>query len=296
MALFGLLNLNKPKGVTSRRVVDQAQRLTRPAKAGHAGTLDPFARGVLIVCVGQATRLIEYLHRLPKRYVATFQLGQRSDTEDVEGRVTPLENPPRPTLRQIEQTAAGLLGEIQQVPPAYSALKVQGQRAYDLARAGERVELAARPVVIHAIEVLEYAYPSLCLEVCCGSGTYIRSLGRDLAEALETGAVMSNLTRTAIGDFLIDDAVDPASLTRENLSRHLLPPQLAVASLPSLELTPAQFAQIRHGRAILAPADSKAEEFAGLDSSGQLAAILKRSEHDELRPGQTSQRRTNPAN
>ena len=157
--ISGILNVAKAGGMTSRRVVDMVQRLVRPTKAGHAGTLDPLATGVLVVCIGQATRLIEYVQRMPKTYEGTFLLGRTSDTEDVEGAVVELENPPQPTREAIEEAATKFLGTIQQRPPAYSALKVKGRRAYDLARAGKTVDLAPRPVEIYGIEVMSYQYP-----------------------------------------------------------------------------------------------------------------------------------------
>ena len=139
------MNLKKSGGVTSRDVVNVVQRLVRPLKAGHAGTLDPLATGVLVICVGAGTRLIEYVQRMPKTYVGTFLLGRESDTEDVEGQVVELADPPRPTLDQITDAAAKLTGEIIQRPPAYSALKVAGRRAYELARKGKPVELKSAP-------------------------------------------------------------------------------------------------------------------------------------------------------
>ena len=189
----GLLNLNKPAGMTSRDVVNIVQRLSRPAKAGHAGTLDPLADGVLVVCVGSATRLIEYVQRMPKRYVGTFLLGRQSPTEDIEGEVTELPDAPVPTREQIEAAARRFVGRIEQRPPAFSALKIRGRPAYKLARQGKPVELAPRPVEIYRIEVKKYRYPELVLEIDCGGGTYVRSLGRDLAESLGTAAVMSAL-------------------------------------------------------------------------------------------------------
>ena len=152
----GLLNLNKPGGLTSRRMVDLVQRLALGAKAGHAGTLDPLATGVLVVCVGAATRLIEYVQRMRKSYRATFLLGRHSPTEDIEGEVTFLENPPVPTLAQIHAAAETLTGAIKQRPPAYSALKIEGRRAYAMARKGETVALEARTVEIYRIEVQRY--------------------------------------------------------------------------------------------------------------------------------------------
>jgi tRNA pseudouridine55 synthase len=275
MPCLGLLNINKPAGMTSREVVNHVQKLVRPAKAGHAGTLDPLATGVLIVGVGRATRLIEFVQQLPKQYRATFLLGRHSDTEDTEGQVVELPNPAVPRRDQIEAQALKFLGEQMQRPPAYSALKVRGQRAYDLARAGAPPELVPRPIVILALEVLAYDYPQLELRIACSSGTYVRSLGRDLAEALGTAAVMSALVRTAVGHFRLAEAVELATLTPNTLSRHLLPPRQAVAHLPARELTAAELARIARGMSIPSAGAQQGEHFAALDKQGQLAAILE---------------------
>ncbi|MBU4397786.1 MAG: tRNA pseudouridine(55) synthase TruB, partial [Planctomycetes bacterium] len=224
----GILNLNKPAGISSRRAVDLVKRLVRPAKVGHAGTLDPLATGVLVVCVGAATRLTEYVQRMPKRYLGTFLLGRRSPTEDVEGDVTELSDAPVPTHAQIAAAAECFVGRIAQRPPSFSAIKVKGRRAYKLARGGQRVQLPARPVNVYRIEVKAYKYPELVLDVECGGGTYIRSLGRDLAESLGTAAVMSALTRTAVGNFRIEQSVDPNVLDCSNLTGWLQPPLAAV--------------------------------------------------------------------
>src|SRR5215213_4779856 len=144
MVPFGLLNVNKPPGVTSREAVDRVERLVRPAKAGHAGTLDPLATGVLVICVGQATRLIRFVQRMPKRYRATFLLGYSSESDDTEREVVAIPNAVVPTRSMIDFVLPQFLGEIQQRPPAYSAIKVAGRRAYKLARRGKEVELAAR--------------------------------------------------------------------------------------------------------------------------------------------------------
>ncbi len=149
----GLLNINKPGGMTSRDAVDLVQRLARPAKVGHAGTLDPLATGVLVLCVGAATRLIEYVQRMPKRYTGTFLLGRHSPTEDCDGEVTMLVDPPIPTLGQVEAAVKQFVGRLMQRPPAYSALKVAGRRAYDLARRGEDVQLQPRPIEVHSLAV-----------------------------------------------------------------------------------------------------------------------------------------------
>ncbi len=285
MPQHGVLNLNKPAGWTSRQVVNVVQRLAKPDKVGHAGTLDPLATGVLVVCVGAATRLIEYVQRMPKTYRGTFLLGRQSPTEDVDGQVTELPNPPMPSRDRIVEAAARLVGQIQQRPPAYSALKVDGRRAYALARKGEHVELKPRPVTVYRIELTAYDYPELTLDVECGSGTYIRSLGRDLAESLGTAAVMSALTRTAIGGFHLAEAIDPAGLTPSDWAGHLQPPLTAVGSLPRIELSAAEATEIRHGRVIRRHTPgSDTPEYAAIDPTGRLTAILISRGGDQLGP------------
>ncbi|MFO1021107.1 MAG: tRNA pseudouridine(55) synthase TruB [Planctomycetales bacterium] len=212
----GVLNLNKPAGMTSRQVVDRVQILAGDLKVGHAGTLDPLATGVLLVAVGAGTRLISYLQDKPKHYRGEFLLGRESETEDVEGEVHELPNPPIPSREELEQAASQFVGKIQQVPPRFSAKKIGGRRAYKLARRGKEFELEPRTVVIHALQIVEYEYPKLVLDIHCGSGTYVRSLGRDLARQVGTAAVMSNLERTAIGSFDITRGVSPDDLTLEN--------------------------------------------------------------------------------
>jgi tRNA pseudouridine55 synthase len=281
----GLLNLNKPAGMTSRQAVDVVQRLARPAKAGHAGTLDPLATGVLVVAVGNASRLIEYVQRMPKQYTGTFLLGRRSQTDDIEGDVVELERPPLPARDELLAAARRLVGRIQQRPPAYSALKIAGRRAYDLARRGESPELQPRPVTVYSLDVLRYEYPELVLRIECSGGTYVRALGRDLAESLGTAAVMSALVRTAIGNFRIEEALDPRELTAETWADRLLPMLRAVETLPQVVLTAEQLDRIRHGLTIPHPAASTdADEFAAVDSTGQLVAILRKRGGETLGP------------
>jgi tRNA pseudouridine55 synthase len=282
--MFGLLNVNKPRGVTSRDVVNRVARVLRGVKAGHAGTLDPLATGVLVVCLGPATRLVEYVQRMPKRYVGTFLLGRTSDTEDVEGHVTELVEPPHPTHEQIEQVLPKFSGEIEQLPPAFSALKVGGKRAYDLARQGKQVDLKPRRVVVHEIAVTRYEYPEIELEIACGSGTYIRSLGRDIARMLGTAAVMSALQRTAIGEFHVEQACQMQQLTETSLAEFVLPPSRALAELPSLRLTGDEIRRVSHGMSIENRWKSRAKEIAGLDESDRLVAILTPRTRDWLRP------------
>jgi tRNA pseudouridine55 synthase len=275
MTPFGLLNLNKPPGITSRAAVNQVQRLVRPAKIGHAGTLDPLASGVLVVPVGPATRLVDYVQQLPKTYVATFLLGRHSATEDSDGDVILLRDPPVPAPADVAKAAKRFVGQIEQRPPAFSALKVAGRRAYDLARRGEAVHLEPRSIMVHRIDVLQYEYPELTLRIECGSGTYVRSLGRDMAEALGTAAVMSALVRTAIGRFTVDGAVAPEQLAADTWLAFLRPPLEAVAHLPQVRLTADQVARVHAGQMIpLAsfPADA---ELAATNTSGRLVSILR---------------------
>jgi tRNA pseudouridine55 synthase len=271
----GVLNLIKPAGMTSRRVVDRVQRLGRRLKAGHAGTLDPLASGVLVVCVGAATRLIPYVQAMRKRYRATFLLGRQSPTEDVEVPVTELLDPPIPSLEAIRQAARGLTGEILQRPPEFSALKVEGRRAYDLARAGKPVDLRPRPVTVYRIDVEAYEYPELRLAVECGSGTYVRSLGRDLAASLGTAAVMSQLVRLAIGSFTIEEAATLESLDKEHWADRLLAPLRAVETLPRIVLTAAEIGRLQSGQPIARQVPHQAgEELAGVCVDGRLVSIL----------------------
>ncbi len=282
--LCGLLNIDKPAGITSRKVVDRVQRLARPAKAGHAGTLDPLATGVLVVCVGSGTRLIEYVQRQPKRYDATFLLGRDSPTWDTDSEVQEIADAPRPDRTAIEAACQRFVGRIAQQPPAFSALKVQGRRAYDLARAGQQVELAPRPVEIYGIDVLEYAYPALRLSIECGSGTYIRSLGHDLAEAVGTAAVMSRLTRTAIGQFTLREALRLDDLDPERLRECLQSPLAAVPDLPRVMLSAREKTAVTQGRTIRPSIDCTTHaEWAGVDEQNRLVAILIPVGSSELR-------------
>jgi len=283
-----ILNLNKPSGMSSRQAVDCVKRLVKPAKVGHAGTLDPLATGVLVVCIGRATRLIEFVQQMPKRYLATFLLGHTSPTEDIEGEVIELLDPPVPSREQIEQACATFVGTIQQRPPAFSALKVGGKRAYELARRGQAVDLRPRAVTIYTLQLIDYEYPRLVLDVRCGSGTYIRSLGRDLAESLGTGAVMSALVRTEIGPFGIENAIDPRELTASVLRTAVQPPQAALGGLPSIVLDDFEIHAVAHGRFVsrdVAIGLVKNDDLiVAMDCDDHMVALLKRGDDGSLRP------------
>lgn len=288
--MFGLVNLNKPKGVTSRDAVNRVQWLARRVtgqkklKVGHAGTLDPIATGVLVICLGPATRLLEHVQRMPKQYRGTFLLGRRSPSDDVELEQELLAEPPVPTADQIEVALPSFVGDIQQVPPAYSAIKIDGKKAYDLARRGDEVEMKPRPVTIHGIELVRYDYPELVLDIRCGSGTYIRALGRDLAESLGTAAVMSELERTAIGAFRVDEATELGQLDEESLTEAILPPELALPDAARVDLTAAAVEDLRHGRPIDRKVDNAEDELALFTPEGKLLALGKIGRGGKLWP------------
>ena len=273
--MFGLVNIHKPKKMTSREVVNLVQRRVRPHKVGHAGTLDPLATGVLLVGIGPATRLLEYVHAMEKQYRAVFLFDKSSDTDDTDGRVvdqTPAG--PTPTLLEVESATRRFVGQIEQVPPVYSAIKVRGKRSYQLARSGMRPHLKARPVQIHDLVVLDYAYPRLEIDVVCGSGTYIRALGRDIALRLGTTAVMSELTRTRIGVFDLVSAVGVDRIMSEPISEMMLSPELALGDVPRIELSADEVEVIANGGVVVRDDASRNGVWAGIHG-GQLVSILK---------------------
>lgn len=202
-----LFAINKPKGPTSFRIVAQVRRITGIKKVGHAGTLDPLASGVLVVAVGrEATKKISETVAKEKEYVADIRLGQVSSTDDEEGEKT-IVNGRQPDQSEILEALKRFVGDIQQIPPQFSAIKIAGQPAYKSARKGEELKLAARSVIIKEIELLNYSYPDIKIRVVTGPGVYIRSLARDIGEVLKTGAYMSDLIRTRVGEFRIEDAL-----------------------------------------------------------------------------------------
>ena len=195
----GVIAVDKPRGISSRRVVDAVTRALSMRAVGHAGTLDPLASGVMIVCVGHATKLVDHLHMLPKHYSASFLLGRSSPSDDFETPIEVEENPPQPSHDEVEGAANAFRGEILQRPCDYSAVHVDGKRAYRLARKGRTLELEAKRVRIESLVITDYQWPRLAVDVVCSSGTYIRALGRDLAESLGTKAVMESLVRLRWG-------------------------------------------------------------------------------------------------
>ena len=249
--LFGVLNLLKPEGITSRDLVNRVQRLVKPAKVGHAGTLDPMATGVLLVCVGPATKLISMLQEGAKTYRTEFTLGMSSDTDDATGKISLPETPAEPRqLAEIMPYLEAMTGNVLQVPPDFSAVHVNGQRAYALARRGESLELNAKTVRIDEIRILNYAWPKLELEITCGSGTYIRSIARDLGLQLGCGALMSRLERTRVGNFSIAESLPEDQITVATIQERIRPAVEIVAGLPAFDCSADDVVHLVCGRQI----------------------------------------------
>lgn len=242
----GLVIVDKPAGITSHDVVSRVRRLAGTRKVGHAGTLDPMATGVLVLGINRATRLLGHLTLTDKSYAATIRLGVTTTTDDAEGEITQITDTAGLTPGSVEPALLAFRGEIDQVPTAVSAIKVNGQRAYKLARAGEDVVLAPRRVRIDEIRVTRMDLPEVDITVRCSSGTYIRAIARDLGDALGVGGHLTALRRTAVGSFTIEQAHTLDQLGEEFA---LLPIELAArASFPSLELDHERAADVRYGR------------------------------------------------
>ncbi|HKZ55559.1 MAG TPA: tRNA pseudouridine(55) synthase TruB [Anaerolineales bacterium] len=281
---FGLLVIDKPVGPTSHHVVDIVRRGTHIRKAGHAGTLDPRASGVLVLCLGAATRLSEYLSTSAKRYQAVIRFGATTGTYDADGKVI-RSSGKLPTLDQVQANLPAFVGEIEQVPPPYSAVKVRGQRAYDLARAGEDPGLGPRRVTIYRLELLDYHPPDLTIEVECSAGTYIRSLAHDLGQRLGCGGYLASLRRTAAGPFKIEEAVPLAKLETSFASgaweSFLRPAVDALPELPTIMVDQQGLESIRFGHRIpAAPGSSGMARAIGPD--GDLLAVLEAVEGGTL--------------
>ncbi len=287
MNFDGLLVIDKPRGMTSRDAVDRVQRwFPRKTRIGHTGTLDPLATGVLVVCIGTATRLTEYVQNMPKVYRAGITLGATSDTDDADGVVTPTPDAILPEVGKIEQELTAFVGKIEQVPPSYSAAKVHGRRAYALARKGTEFDLNPRPVTIHRIELLQYQPPNLEVLVRCGKGTYIRSLARDLGVRLSCGGYIASLRRLSVGCFTEKEAVH---IDADGATAHerLLPAWRAVQDWPPIALSEDETVKLRNGQQIAQPNDlalhGDCTEMAVLDHTGNTLAIVERID-GRLRP------------
>lgn len=249
----GILLIDKPAGVTSFEVVRRARRALKIRKIGHLGTLDPFATGLLPLCLLEATKLVPYLMPEPKTYRARVKLGVTTDTQDSTGTIVAT-NEAMPTLDQITQVVVTFVGELTQVPPRYSALHYQGERAYRLARRGEVVDLAPRTVTIYDLTVDEAAIPEFTITVKCSQGTYIRTLAQDLGEALGCGAHLAALRRLAVGAFRVEDALPLAALeevSREELAGRIVPLTACLPGMRLIEVDADAARQLRQGRPLV---------------------------------------------
>ncbi len=281
----GILIVDKPGGCTSHDVAARVRRLAGQRRVGHAGTLDPMASGVLVVLLGQATRLSEYLLRHDKAYTAEVRLGQTTDTDDAEGQIIASSTEPLPAREQVEAALAGLRGEIQQTPPIYAAIKIQGQPAYRRARRGEVLALPARTVTIHRLTLVAWEPPCLTLDVACSAGVYVRSLARDLGQTLGCGAHLAGLRRTRSGPFGIEQATPLDELLAQDAGRawqrHLLPLDAGLPEMDAWRLTDEESRRLRWGQSIAGPT-MQTPLARAYDEAGALLAIVERDSESGL--------------
>ena len=291
----GFLNLYKPAGITSMAALRRVKRATgQRRKVGHAGTIDPLAEGVLPICFGQATRLMEDVVSGRKRYRMAMRLGATSTTYDAEGDITESAYPAEITRREIETALVNFVGRIEQVPPMYSAIKVDGRRLYELARAGKEVERAPRPVQVYEIHIDEISLPYLRLTVDCGKGTYLRSIAHDLGQALGCGGYVTELCRLSCGRFKAEHGVTLEGLedsaAEGDWRVHLQPVDWALRDYPAFRVTSDQATFIKHGQAIQPLGDAAAApEAPGMwrayDPDGVFLALLQfQGEADRWQP------------
>ncbi len=273
----GVLNFDKGAGETSFSVVNRLRRLTGARRVGHAGTLDPLATGVLPILFESATRLAEFALKLPKTYVADIHLGYVTETDDAEAEPQPVGDPSAIGPAQVETALATFSGRILQQPPAYSAVKVEGKRAYALARKGEATRLAPREVEVYAASLLDFEAGSHAIarvEVRCGSGTYLRAIARDLGDRLGVGGYLGRLVRTAYGPLTLERAVRADELTTaESIADRLLPAEVILPEMERVRLNVEQEAQVRQGRAVRVVPEPGPGLVRAHDTDGRLVAL-----------------------
>jgi tRNA pseudouridine55 synthase len=275
--ISGVIVIDKPIGMTSHDVVQIVRKGTNIRRAGHTGTLDPRASGVLVVLVGPAVRLSEYVSASDKRYQAVIQLGTTTDTYDADGRVLSTTSVDI-SEKQFDDVLQSFVGQIEQVPPPYSSVKVKGRHAYDMARNGEEVDLEPRMINVYNLDLLEWAPPEAVIDVYCSSGTYVRSLAHDLGEKLGCGAHLIGLRRTKSGRFTLRDAVPLRKLREafenDTWEKLIIPAAEALTDWPAVELTTEQLDIVRHGRRI--PAEPGSGTMArAISEEGELIGLLE---------------------
>lgn len=273
----GVLNIDKPLKMTSHGVVDRVRRLTGIRRVGHGGTLDPLASGVLVVALGRATRLLEYVAGQAKQYEARVHLGKISDTYDGEGHI--VDGPAvEVSRREVEEALGQFRGAIRQIPPMHSALKKDGRPLYQLARQGVEVEREAREVTVYSLQIAEWDPPIVELKLACSTGTYVRSLAHDLGQVLGCGAYLAGLRRTAVGSFALQDAVSLDQLTSENVRSYLQSPDSAVWHLPRLEVSKEDARRLTNGQWLTgAGATVETEMARAYDSDGVFVGVVTRA-------------------
>jgi tRNA pseudouridine55 synthase len=279
-AVSGVLVIDKPVGMTSHGVVQVVRQGTGIRRAGHTGTLDPRASGVLVVLVGPAVRISEYVSASDKRYQAIIRLGETTDTYDADG-VVIKRSPVNFDTEQIEEALTHFVGKVEQVPPAYSAKRVHGKKAYELAREGEEVELEPKEIDVYHLELLEWDPPEAIVDVFCSSGTYVRSLANDLGEFLGCGGHLVGLRRTKSGEFALRDAIQLRKLEEAFAAgdwyKYLIPAAEALGDWPSRELSNEEVDLVRHGHRVPAetPPENPEHWVRAISQQGELVALME---------------------
>jgi len=275
----GFLNINKPSGPTSHDIVSIVRRITGVRQVGHTGTLDPMASGVLVLAIGPATRLIQFLVSDKKWYTATIQLGVTTDTFDSQGKIVSQNVVPKNlSASQLDLLQIKFVGTVQQIPPVYSAIKVRGKRAYELARQGQQVNLQPRPVQIFSLKVNRVELPDIEIEIECSGGTYVRSLAHDIGQFIGCGGILTSLTRTANGWFSLVDSVELQAIQSKGSPARwrsaIIDTQSALRGVPCIELDDHDVQRVRHGNTVelaLEPASA----IIAYTKSGVLTAVLR---------------------
>ncbi|SFR14274.1 tRNA pseudouridine(55) synthase TruB [Poseidonocella sedimentorum] len=283
--ISGWLVVDKPAGISSNAVVNKVRWAMQAKKAGHAGTLDPEATGVLAVALGEATKTVPYVTDALKAYVFTVRLGEATNTDDAEGEVT-ARSDARPSDDEIKEALHQFVGEIQQIPPQFSAVKIDGERAYKRARAGEEIEIAPRPLWVEELVMLDRPDADhVTLEMTCGKGGYVRAIARDLGQALGCHGHVRELRRIWSGPFKADEGLSYAQIEEmaqtEALDAHLLPLETGLADLPSAPVTPENAAKLRNGNpamVITSDLDYGDEAWAALDGRAVAVGVYKAGE------------------
>lgn len=282
-----LLILDKPQGLSSHSAVHRVRKITGEPKVGHAGTLDPMATGVLVILLGSAVRLSEYIVDHDKKYRATVKLGVETDTYDATGTVVATRNVQRSST-EIIVALRSFLGKQDQIPPAHSAIQIQGKRAYKLAREGVPLEMQPRAVEFYSIENVEIEGELVSFEVHCSKGTYIRSLAHDLGAKLNTGGHLAALRRTASGDFTIAQALSPdqvaANVAEKTIESYLLPMELAVPQFDAVHLDVQRARAVRNGQFIACPQNLTTPLVRAYDERNEFFAILEQNGKSQLKP------------